>query len=170
MNKTCNNLEQSENYDKNFAKLMMQWRRLQKLKVPFGWQLKNWTVYIFHIFVSTSSSSSSCCTISMNIPDPLLPPLPIVHSFWQVFWATSHIGTELLYVGLSWSSCLCSSMWKGSTGVHHMSSSLLLQQGPACLVHLILIVFVMGGWWPYSSSFVGCCLQDLFNIARSILV
>ena len=54
-------------------------------------------------------------------------------------------------------------------GVHWstslMSSSLLLQQCPACLVRLILIVFMMGGWWPNSCSFVGCCFQDLFNIA-----
>ena len=57
---------------------------------------------------------------------------------------------------------------KGSTGVHH--SSLLLQQCPICLVRLIFIVFVMGCKWPYSCCFVGCCLQDLFNIARSILV
>ena len=33
-----------------------------------------------------------------------------------------------------------------------------------------LIVFVMGGKWPYSCCFVECCLQDLFNIAHSILV
>ena len=51
-----------------------------------------------------------------------------------------------------------------------VSSSLRLQQCPACLVHLTWIVFVMGGKWPYSGCFVGCCLQDLFNIARSILV
>ena len=50
-----------------------------------------------------------------------------------------------------------------------MISSLLLQQCPACLVHLTWIVFVMGGRLPYSWFFVGCCLQDLFNIARSIL-
>ena len=59
-------------------------------------------------------------------------------------------------------------------GVHRstslMSSSLLLQQYPACLVRLTWIVFVMGGRWPYSWCFVGCCLQDLFNIARGILV
>ena len=58
-------------------------------------------------------------------------------------------------------------------GVHKstslMSSSLLLQQCPACLVRLTWIVFVMGGRWPYSVCLVGCCLQDLFNIARSIL-
>ena len=59
-------------------------------------------------------------------------------------------------------------------GVHRstslMSSSLLLQQCPACLVRLTWIVFVMVGRWPYSWCLVGCCHQDLFNIARSILV
>ena len=59
-------------------------------------------------------------------------------------------------------------------GVHKstllMSSSLLLQQCPACLVRLTWIVFVIGGRWPYSWCLVGCCRQDLFNIARSILV
>ena len=59
-------------------------------------------------------------------------------------------------------------------GVHRstslMSSSLLFQQCPACLFRLTWIVFVMRGRWPYSWCFVGCCLQDLFNIARSILV
>ena len=43
----------------------------------------------------------------------LSPPLPIVHCFRQVFLVTSCIDTELLYVGSSWLSCLCSSMWKG---------------------------------------------------------
>ena len=59
-------------------------------------------------------------------------------------------------------------------GVHRstslMSSSLLLQQCPSCLICLTWIVFLMGGRWPYSWCFVGCCLQDLFNITRSILV
>ena len=59
-------------------------------------------------------------------------------------------------------------------GIHKstslMSSSLLLQQCPACLVRLTWIVFVIGGRWPYSWCLVGCCRQDLFRIARSILV
>ena len=59
-------------------------------------------------------------------------------------------------------------------GIHKstslMSSSLLLQQCPACLVRLAWIVFVIGGRWPYSWCLVGCCCQDLFKIARSILV
>ena len=59
-------------------------------------------------------------------------------------------------------------------GIHKstslMSSSLLLQQCPACLVRLTWIAFVIGGRWPYSWCLVGCCCQDLFRIARSILV
>ena len=51
-----------------------------------------------------------------------------------------------------------------------MSLSLLLQQCPACLVRLTWIVFMIGGRWPYSWCLVGCCRQDLFKIARSILV
>ena len=47
-------------------------------------------------------------------------------------------------------------------GVHRsrslMSSSLVLQQCPACLVRLTWIVFVMGGRWLYSWFFVRCCL------------
>ena len=61
------------------------------------------------------------------------------------------------YVEVHWSTSL-------------MSSSLLFQQFPACLVRLTWIVFMMGGRGPYSLCLVGCCRQDLFNIARSILV
>ena len=52
-------------------------------------------------------------------------------------------------------------------GVHRrtslMSSSLLLQQCPACLT---LIVFVMGGRWLYSWGFVGSCLQAIGRIGE----
>ena len=51
-----------------------------------------------------------------------------------------------------------------------MSSSLLLQQCLACLVHLTLMVCVIWGRWPYSCVLVGCCFQVLFNIARIIFV
>ena len=99
---------------------------------------------------------SSCCAISMDIPDPLSLPLPIVHCFQQVLRATSHIGTELLYVGSNWSSCFCLSI----------SSSLLLQQCPTCLVHLILMVFVMGGCWPYSRCSILVWLLSSFFFMR----
>ena len=48
-------------------------------------------------------------------------------------------------------------------GIHKstslMSSSLLLQQCPACLVRLTWIDFVIGGRWPYSWCLVGCRCQ-----------
>ena len=115
-----------------------------------------------------SSSSSSCYAKGTDIPDPLSPLLPIFHRFWQVFRATSRILTELLYVRAGRPAFTRPYVW-----VHRstllMSSSLLLQQCPACLVYLTWIVFLMGGRWPYSWCLVGCCRQDLFNIARSIL-
>ena len=127
---------------------------------------------IWHFIITRlSSSSSSTRGTSTDIPDPLSQFLPIVHRFWLVFRATSRILTEQQYERSSWSPCFCSAMWGG---VHRWtsltSSSLLLQQCLACLVRLTLIVFLMGGSWPYSCCFVGCCFQDLFNIARSILV
>ena len=44
----------------------------------------------------------------MDLPNPLSPPISIVHNPQQVLQATSCIGTELLYTGSSWSS-----MWRG---------------------------------------------------------
>ena len=51
-----------------------------------------------------------------------------------------------------------------------MNSFLLLQQCPEFLVRPARIVFVMGGRWSYSWCLVGYCCQNLFNIARNILV
>ena len=76
----------------------------------------------------------------------------VVYRFLQVVLAFVHP-----YDGVHWSILL-------------MSSSLLLQQCPACLVRLTWIVFVMGSRWQHSSCFAGSCLQDLFSIDRSILM
>ena len=51
-----------------------------------------------------------------------------------------------------------------------MSSPLLLLLRSACLVRFIWMVLGMGGKWPYTCYYVECCFQDLFHIARSILV
>ena len=128
-------------------------------------------IYIYiYIYIYISSSSSSCHAISTDIPYLFSPSLSIVHCFRQVLSATP---------ASSYSSCMqvragrpafarpCEGVPR-STSL--MSSSLLLQQCLECLVRLILTVFVMSARWPYSSCFVWCCLQDLFNIARSILV
>ena len=61
-------------------------------------------------------------------------------------------------------------MWGVQKSSSLMNSSLLFQQCPAYLVRLTWIVFVIGGRWPYSWCLVGCCRQDLFKVARSILV
>ena len=53
------------------------------------------TLYIYiYIYIYISS----CRTASTAFPDPFLPPVSIVHSFRQVFKATSNIGRELLYI------------------------------------------------------------------------
>ena len=51
-----------------------------------------------------------------------------------------------------------------------MSSSLLLQQCLACLVRLILIVFGMGGKWPYCRCFLGCFLHELFKMLATSFI
>ena len=125
-----------------------------------GFKYSYWMVTILFIKYS-SSSSSSCRAGSTDIPDPLSPLFSIVHCLRQVFWTTSRILTQLLNVYSCWSSCFCTAM----RGVHNstslMSSSLLLQQCPACLVRQTWIVFMIGGRWPYSWCLVGCCRQDL---------
>ena len=58
-------------------------------------------------------------------------------------------------------------------GVHmstlFMSSSILLQKCRACMVRLILIIFVMGGRCPYSCCFVVCCHQDCSTLLATFL-
>ena len=109
-------------------------------------------------------SSSSCRATSTDLPDPLSSLIPIVHRSW-IFKAISYIGT-----GSNRLFCL----YHPCEGIHgsisFRSSSLLLQQCPTCLARLTLIVLVIGGRWLYSCYFVGCCLQDLFNIAHSIFM
>ena len=79
------------------------------MKVLCGWHC--WVVY--YTKLENSVLSSSCHAASMDIPDPLSPLLPIVHRLWQVFRATSHLLTQLLYVCSSWSSCFCPAICGG---------------------------------------------------------
>ena len=74
------------------------------------------------------------------------PHLVSSHSCWM-YVRNGHPTFAWPYVGVHRSTSL-------------MSSSLLLQQYPACLVRLTLIIFVMGGRWPYSVCLVECCRQD----------
>ena len=58
-------------------------------------------------------------------------------------------------------------------GVHKstslMSSSLLLQQCPACLVRLTWIVFVIEGRWPYSWCLVGVAARTCSRLLAAFL-
>ena len=64
-------------------------------------------------FLLNYNRSSSCRSASTDNPDLLSPFVLNACRSRQVFQATSCIGTELSYIGSSWSSYLCSSMWRG---------------------------------------------------------
>ena len=73
-----------------------------------------------------------------------------------------------LHLGSAQSCCMqVLAFARPCEGVHRstslMSSSLLLQQCPACLVRLILIVFVIGGKWPYSLLLCGVLPPGLIH-------
>ena len=110
------------------------------------------------------SISSSCRVANTGFPDTLSPFTPINNRLLQVC-----VHPKLMYilVGRPTFVRLCEWVhWRTSL----MSSSLLRQQCPACFVRLIWMVLEMVGRWPNSCCFVGYCFQDLFNLARSILV
>ena len=109
-------------------------------------------IYLIIIIISlTLSRHFSLLFIASGRSSGLYPVSS--HSCWMYVRA-GRPAFALPCVGVHWSTSL-------------MSSSLLLQQCPACLVRLTWIVFVMGGRWPYSWCLVGCCRQDLFNTKRS---
>ena len=103
-----------------------------------------------------SSSSSSCRAASTYIPDPLRH---FFLSFIAFGWSSGLHPVSSHSCCMYVRACRPAFAWPYA-GVHRstslMSSSLLLQQCPACLVRLTYIVFVMGGKWPYSWCFVGC--------------
>ena len=121
---------------------------------------KIFLIQIICLHAVISSSTSSCRTASTDIPWPSLRSSGLNPVSSQSCCMKIRAG--------------CPAFARPCEGVHGrtllISSSLLFQQCPACLIRLIWIVFVMGGKWPYSYCFVGCCLQDYFKIARSILV
>ena len=121
-----------------------------------------WMRYVY-MYIYIYISSSSCRTASTDIPDPLAtsPRSSVLHP------VSSHSCWMYIRAGRPAFARPCVRVHKSTS---FMSSSLLLQQCPACLARLTWIVFVMGGRWLYNWRLVGCCRQDLFNIARSILV
>ena len=96
-------------------------------------------IAIITVFKSYKSSSS-CHTTSTDLLDPLSRPISIVHCYRH----------RAMYIaGRPAFACLYEEVHRS---ILLTSSSLLLQQCPACLVRLTCIVFMIGGRWPYS-----CC-------------
>ena len=98
--------------------------------------------------------------------------LTISRHFSQSFIASNRFQGYIPYPISSHSFCMYVRAGRPAfarlyVGVHRstslISSSLLLQQCPVCLVRLTWIVFMMGSRWPYSRCFVVCCRQDLLR-------
>ena len=117
-------------------------------KVSFLAEFNGFEFGVFFLLYRLPSSSLSCHAASTDLPDHHSLPISIVHRSREVFQAFC-IGAELLYIGSNWSSCLYSSTWRCPQSVPLMSSSLHLQQCPACLVCLTRILFVIGDSGPY---------------------
>ena len=151
--------------DKNTWKYMITWKL-------FILDNNTWLHRIVcKLFILDKNTSSSCRDINTDIPDPILAILlyrPLLPPGLQGYIP------YLLRAAVYWFLAGSPAFARPCEGVHRstslMSSSLLLQQCPACLVRLTWIVFMIGGKWPYSCCFEGCCLQHLFNIACSIVV
>ena len=160
------NRPEEERISRNFVK---KWRRGQLSEYSRWWNLSGYYIILFKPRV-WNISSSSCRAGSTDIPEPLSPLFPIFHRPGRSSGqhpVSSHSCWMYVRAGRPAFARPCVGVHK-STSL--LSSSLLLQQCPACLVRLTWIVFVIGGRWPYSWCLVGCCCQDLFKIARSILV
>ena len=117
----------------------------------------HWTCYTFHHQVLLTAR------ISLTPSHPSSPEI-LPNYFLCLYKADVN---KFLLVGQRWYVHV-----KGSTKERHIwvrpcfSSSV-----PHILIILLgCYFFEIGGKWLYSCCFVGCCFQDLFKIARSILM
>ena len=85
-------------------------------------------------------SPSSRNADSMESHDFISPSIPI--------------GDQSFIAGRPTLVCLCVVVHRRTSII---CSSLLLQQFPVCITHLTWIVCSMGGKWPCSCCFEGCC-------------
>ena len=94
------------------------------------------------LFNESSSSSSSCRAASTDIPDPLSPLLPIFIAYGR---------SSGLHLVSSHSCCIYVRAGRPAfarpyVGVHRstslISSSLILQQRPACLKHIYIHIYI----------------------------
>ena len=92
--------------------------------------------------------------------DSLIPSVPIIYCSGYILQTKSSVCPELILT-----------LARAYVKVHHrtafMSLFSLFQHCAACLVCLTC---EMAGKWPYSSSYFGCCFEDLFKTTSSILL
>ena len=116
-------------------------------------------IYVY-IYTSSSSSSSSFCAACTDFPDSL-----VIRPYHHLLLAglldnilrQNRAVRTLVLIGRPTLLHFCKGVYRRTS---FMSSSLLLQQCPACLIHFIWVVLEIGSRWPYRSCFVGCCFQD----------
>jgi len=95
-------------------------------------------------------------------------PYPIIDCSQEIPCTASSICWSMyIFTQRSTLVCLCADFHRKMS---FTSLSLILQQCPACLVHLTRMVWVISGKWPYSCFLVGCCFYNLFKITYCILV
>ena len=125
-------------------------------------------IYDIYIYIYIYIMYIISCADSMDFPDSLCLFVPIIYHTQQVLQTTSNVCTKLMWVFVSWPILVHPCFGFHRTSL--MTSFLLFQQYPTCLVCLNWVVFEIGGKWLYSCCFVGCYFQDLFKTACSILV
>ena len=133
-----------------------------------------------HIYLCTHTCSYVPCNIPTyhhhhHVPPARISLTPSRHFFLSFITSSRSSG---LHPVSSQSCCMYVRAGRPAfaqlyVGVHRstslMSLSMLLQQYLACLVHLTWIVFVMGGRWPYSWCFVGCCIRTCSILLAAFL-
>ena len=127
-----------------------------------------------HLQISFSKdiwlSSSLYCAVIMDFSDSLSPfihfnhPLLLAALLNYILCLYKAIVYKVL-VGQPILVRLCERVHRRTS---LMNLSLLFKKCPylACLIWMFLQI---GGRWPYSCCFVGCCFQDFFNRSCSIL-
>ena len=118
-----------------------------------------------------------CVCVCMCVCIYICIYISIIKSHWQHRLPDSyHLSLSCKLHPVSWSKFLllgqysCVHMLESISECHlwvHPCFSSRFQHG---LFVLFWLVFEMGGKWPYNYCFVGCCFQNLFKIASSILV
>ena len=122
----------------------------------------------------------NCVQTNDYLPDPISPRFSIVHRSRGVFQAISCVSTELWYIDSSWSSCLCTSMWRGlqeyvnyefvltSPVVPRMSGSSnfdRFRDGWQVAVHLLFCVVRPPGLVQYGSQYFCVIAVKFFSIS-----